>query len=72
MNIQRLTISLPDYLYQALLKNTQPRKVSQFVASVLEEKILVVKTSKDPVEDFFGLRRKLPKKETSEILKAIR
>lgn len=72
MNTQRLTISLPDYLYQALLKNTQPRKISQFVASVLEEKILTIKASTNPVEDFLSLRKKLPKKETNEILRAIK
>jgi len=72
MNTYRLTISLPNYLYQNLLKITKPRKISKFIASVLEEKIINLKTSQNPVEDFLALRSKLPKKNANQILKAIK
>jgi len=72
MNTYRLTISLPNYLYQNLLKITKPRKISQFITAVLEEKIVGLKTSQNPVEDFLALRSKLPKKNSAQILKEIK
>jgi hypothetical protein len=72
MNTQRLTISLPNYLYQNLLKITEPRKISRFITSVLEEKIINLKTSQNPIKDFLALRSKLPKKKGDQILKAIK
>jgi len=72
MNTQRLTISLPNYLYQNLLKIAEPRKISRFITSVLEEKIINLKTSQNPVKDFLALRSKLPKKNGDQILKEIK
>ncbi|MBI4067339.1 hypothetical protein HY407_03060 [Candidatus Gottesmanbacteria bacterium] len=72
MNTQRITISLPNYLYQQLEKTVPPMKVSKFIAKALEEKLLNQSPAKDPIEDFFALRKKLPKKTTKDILEAIK
>ena len=62
MNLQRITISLPGYVYEKLVKQIPPRKVSHFVATVLEEKLLssYIKSA-DPIDEFLKLRKKVPK-----------
>lgn len=73
MNLQRITISLPGYIYEKLVKQIPPRKVSRFVATVLEEKLIVQKKQvTDPIKDFVDLRRKLPKVSDKKIFAAIR
>jgi hypothetical protein len=72
MNIQRITISLPIYLYQRLTDIVPKRKVSSFIASALEEKIITHKVSNlDPIDDFFALRKKTPKLTDKSIISAI-
>jgi hypothetical protein len=70
MSVQRITVSLPDYLYNLLLSKTNKREISSFVASALEEKILKKPQSlpRFSREDFFFLRKKLPKFTQKEIL----
>ena len=70
MDTQRITISLPGYLYEHIKKNIPERKVSSFVASVVEEKLLSTKKI-DPVEAFFNLRKTLPKMSLRKIIAAI-
>ena len=72
MNTQRITLSLPGYIYEKLVKQIPPRKVSHFVASVLEEKLLSSFTrSADPIDEFLKLRKKVPKFSLKEIKEAI-
>ena len=70
-NTQRITISLPDYLYQQLQTYAPKRQVSRFVTEAVEAKILDKKIPTDPIEDFIAFRDKLPKFTTKQILKAI-
>lgn len=70
-NTQRLTISLPDYLYQQLQAHAPKRQVSRFVTEAIEEKVLEEKIPTDPVEDFIRQRDKLPKFSYKQIRKAI-
>lgn len=74
MNIQRMTISLPDYLYQQLTKLLPPRKRSSFVAQIIEQEIWKIKVTQDPIDDFFEFmkKNKLSKLKRTDILKAIR
>lgn len=72
MNLQRITVSLPDYLYQQLIALAPSRKVSAFVAEAIEAKVCTIdKNDDDPVASFFALRDKLPKKKLATIMKAI-
>ena len=73
LNTQRVTVSLPDYIYRRLVKQVPERQVSRFVASVLEEKLFMhKKQTTDPIDDFVNLRRKLPKISDKKIFAAIR
>lgn len=72
MATQRLTITLPDYLYNRLIKDLPSRQISQFVSRAIEEKILPQEKNRlDAVEAFFAFGEKLPKIRQEEILKAI-
>lgn len=72
MNTQRITISLPHYIYENLIRRIKPGKVSRFITSLLEENIFTLKKQKDVVDDFFALRKMMPKKTRKEILAAIK
>lgn len=74
MNIQRITISIHDYLYQQLIKIAQPRKISHFVTQAIEKKILETGVAYDPIDDFIAYmkKNKLVKKTREDILKAIK
>lgn len=72
MNTQRITISLPDYLYRQVTARVKSGGVSKFVAKAVEDKLLCVTPSaKDAVEEFMNLRKKLPKLTRTQIRKAI-
>jgi len=59
---KRVTVSLPSYIYDRLIKRVPERQVSRFVAGLLEEKLIVQKKQiTDPIKDFVDLRSKLPK-----------
>ncbi|MFH0942593.1 MAG: hypothetical protein V1810_00260 [Candidatus Beckwithbacteria bacterium] len=75
MNTQRLTISLPDYLYDQLMVMFDRGRISRFISEATE-KLLVTKrieAKTDPIEDFLGLRKtlKLPHLTDKQIKKAI-
>lgn len=73
LNTRRVTVSLPGYIYEKLIKQVPERRVSRFVASVLEEKLFVQKKQiTDPIKDFIDLRSKLPKVGDKKIFAAIR
>lgn len=71
MDTQRITISLPEYLYKKIIDSVPPRKVSSFIASIVEEKIICGDNRCDPIEDFLNLRKELPKMTFKAIKKAI-
>ncbi len=70
-NTQRITISLPDYLYQQLQTYTPKRLTSRFVAEAVEAKLIEKKIPTDPLEELIQIRKKLPKFTTKQILAAI-
>ena len=70
MNTQRITVSLPNYLYEDLLRQMPSGRVSRFVAKAVEKELIGLET--DPIEEFVALREKLPKKEKTRILGAIK
>ncbi|MCR4278135.1 MAG: hypothetical protein NUV80_02760 [Candidatus Berkelbacteria bacterium] len=71
---QRITISLPNYLYQRLKKRVPARQVSRFVGEALSEKLPVVPETaeEDPVEAFLEMGKHFKKLPLSQILKNIR
>ena len=72
LNTQRVTVSLPNYIYERLVKQVPERQVSRFVAGVLEEKLLAsLGKSNDPVDDFLEMRKKVPKLSYKKIREAI-
>ena len=70
MNTQRLTISLPAYIYEQLTLLVRPRQISRFVTHAVEKQLLEEKTG-NPIHEFTSLRHKLPKFTRKHILAAI-
>jgi hypothetical protein len=71
MDTQRITISIPNYLYQQIIDTVPKRKVSSYLAGIIEERIVCGNKDCDPVEDFFNLRKKVPKISFQDIKIAI-
>jgi hypothetical protein len=75
MNTQRLTISLPDYLYDQLMMMYGRGEVSKFMSEAAERLIVdkKIETKINPVEDFINFRNsaKFPKMTDRQIKKAI-
>jgi hypothetical protein len=73
MNTQRVTVSLPTYIYEDMLLMLGKGKISSFVAEAVEDRMLDYKINdKDPVEAFLAYKKKLPKLElTSRQIKKI-
>lgn len=69
MSMQRITVSLPQYLYESLVQLIPPGRVSNFVARAVERKLIELDTN--PIEEFIDLKKKLPRKKKMAILKAI-
>jgi len=69
-NTQRITISLPKYLYEDLVQLIPTGQVSSFVAQAVEEQLIEFES--DPFEEFMKLRKRFPKKQREEIIRAIR
>lgn len=67
--MQRITISVPEYLYESLTQRIPAGKLSRFAAQALEKELMKFNTN--PIEEFVKLRKVLPKKKKGEILKAI-
>ena len=73
MNFQRITVSLPNHIYEDLLRLLGKGNVSSFVAEATEAKLLEEKMEpKDPIEAFFALRKITTKRSFKQILAAIR
>lgn len=72
MNYKRITVSLPDYLYEDLLTLVPARGVSGYVAEAIEKRIIQRKTKReDAFENFLALRDEAPKRNVKQILAAI-
>lgn len=71
---QRITISLPNYLYDRLKKRVPNRQVSRFISEAVSEKLPVVlqTAEEDPVEAFLEMGKHFKKLPLSQILKNIR
>lgn len=73
MNYQRVTVSLPKYIYEDLTALLPRGEISSFVAEATESKLLEEKfEKKDPIEAFFAHRKDLPKLTDRQIMAAIR
>lgn len=70
MSMQRVTISLPEYLYQDLVQRIPVGKVSSFVARVIERGLMELDV--DPINEFIELRKELPRRKKLDIIRAIR
>jgi hypothetical protein len=75
---KRLTVSMPEHVYEQLRELVPKGKLSQFVteavkSSLLEEKIERSRrqAGQSPVERFLAWRDKLPKYSDAEIKRAI-
>ncbi|MBU2052077.1 hypothetical protein KKH13_02620 [Patescibacteria group bacterium] len=75
MNTQRITISLPDYIYDQLIALYGRGKVSRFISQAAEKELMTKKIEKqtDPVEEFLNFTKnlKLPKMTDRQIKQAI-
>jgi hypothetical protein len=73
MNTRRVTVSLPNYIYEDLLALIPRGGISGFVSEATEEKLLEKKLEpKDPVKAFLALRKVTPKLNDRQIMEAIR
>lgn len=57
---KRITVSLSDTIYQRLLDSVSDRQISKFVSDSVEQKLTGNLTTKEAVEQFFTLQKKLP------------
>ncbi|MEK7155106.1 MAG: hypothetical protein AAB697_03185 [Patescibacteria group bacterium] len=57
MNTQRITISMPDYLYTQLLAAVPTGQISKFVSAATEDKIVSRRLAQNPnpIEHFLSL-----------------
>ena len=69
MSMQRITVTIPDYIYADLTKLIPVRGISSFVTKALEKELL--SNGGDPIKDFIKFRNKLPRRKGNDILKAI-
>lgn len=74
MNTQRITISLPDYLYQQLAEYVPTGTTSRFVAEIIEKELWrerIKKKTAGRASACFKPEERLPERSIPEILEAI-
>lgn len=72
INTQRLTVSMPFFVYQRLQAKIPKGQVSQFVTKSIQNQLAKkIYSAGDAVEEFFKLAAKMPKKTATEIKTAI-
>lgn len=73
-NTQRITISMPGYLYSQLLATVPTGQISKFVSTATEDKIVSQKLTQrtNPVEHFLSLGNSIPHMSTKQILAAVK
>jgi hypothetical protein len=68
----RITVSLPDYTYQNLVRVVPVGQISRFVTEAVEQKMASSsKPTSDPVAEFLEAGENLPRKNSAAILAAI-
>lgn len=68
----RITVSLPDYTYQNLVRVVQVGQISKFVTEAVEQKMVSFpKSYSDPVAQFLAAGKGLPQKDIAGIIEAI-
>lgn len=73
MNTQRVTVSLPNYIYEDLLALVPKGDISGFVSEAMEGRLLEKKLEpKDPVKAFLSLRKVTSKLNDRQIMEAIK
>ena len=70
MSMQRITISLPKYIYNNLIQQIPVRGVSRFVTQAIDKELIRFDVS--PIKEFIEFKKRLPKKTRLSILKAIK
>lgn len=70
MDRQRITVSLPQYLADDLIRQIPAGQVSRFVSQAIEKEMM--KAENDPVTDFINLRKSLPRFKKEAIMEAIK
>lgn len=71
---QRLTITLPDYTVDQLMRSVSKGNRSSFVAQAVENELIRQRMHKvvdDPLENLTALRSKLPKLTSKQIMNSI-
>ena len=72
MNYQRITVSIPNHLYEDLITMVGKGKISAFVTESARKMILKKKTTpKEAISNFWSLREKAPRRTTKQILESI-
>ena len=73
MNTQRLTISLPDYLYDQLMMMFDRGRISKFISEATEKMIIEKRMEEkvDPIDEILRLKKNLPNISGKKILEAI-
>lgn len=71
MNKNRITISIPEHLYEALKLRADKRGVSRFIASAVEKELLEERLE-DNLAEFLSFKNDLPKVSRGRILAAIK
>lgn len=72
-NMKRITITIPEYLYSQIQKQTKPGEVSGFVVDAIQSKVgeNIVKQVIDPWDEFFNAYKVVTKKNKISIRDAI-
>ncbi len=72
MNYQRITISLPNHIYEDLLALYGKGKISKLLAEVAQSRVLQDKLyKKSAVDEFYALRKITTKRTIKQILAGI-
>lgn len=75
MNVQRITISVPENIYTLLTQQVASGSVSQYISETIHKRLVESKMTKvlnkDPVEEFLALRKYTKKIPIKKILGAI-
>lgn len=73
VNTQRITISLPNYVYDQLMAIYNRGEISRFVSGAVEKEIIANKLEdrKSPAEELLRLKKGLPKITRVQIFKAM-
>jgi len=70
MSMQRITVSLPEHIYNNLVQIVPQRGISGFVSRAVENSLM--EEDLDNIQEFVNLRKKLPRKRAKDIIKAIK